>query len=713
MRKGQVYGGDATGRGRCPTVVDVYPRSLPGRVHPAARAAVDARWAQVNAWLWAATAVRVLAMLAAIVAVAATYATDAGWLVLLTTLVVVQVGTVWLFEHDPDDQRTPSRWTTTSLGTGLLAGISTGLAIIPAVRGLPLGVADLIVLVVGTVPAAAVVICTIQAARRVTTPGLPELGGTELRLRFTIRKPGAGWGTNNDVAVLDAEELVLHAYGGHAGTPNTSSTTRVPLRGVQAVSVRAAGTDEPPWAQLVRGWTAPPSPGPVVQLDWAPPGGALVANVAPVDRADDLAAALGYRVWALTGRAPEQHPLARPAAAAPERGPAPPQTATPTGESAAPLVAVLPGAAIPAMSPPPPTPTGVPPSSTSPAVAWAAGALGVVGLPLLVALLAVGSPRPFTVGVVGVLAAGTGWVLARSRPRLWPAWAVSSGVLVVVATLGEVPFGVILVAAGVALAWWGGRQLSALTPAQATTTMVLTLPLAGGGSLQVHGDRLVLAPDAPNRGGGNLRQDLHLNELVLLQPGTRSDQRPAWWPLPGDRGLTVPPGPALRVVGGGQQWLITCPDPSLLARVIGGRAREPGPGRVSLAPQEWADGQQKARRLASGTHSGVNGARTSVLQNSAWRWIRLGAPWTVVWLGFSALLAAHAGPEDLGGTAFMLLMAMPGIAAVAWGATIERRLRPAEDHPLPPGAPPWGEQRPNHPPIAGWQPWAASQQLKG
>lgn len=673
----------------------------------------------MNGWLWAATGLRILALLAALVFVLASYAADPRMLVLLGALVVAHVVAVRMFEHDPVHQRTPSRWTVTSMGTGLLAGISAGLALVPAVRNLAVGVADAVVLPAGLVVAAAVVGCTELAARRVTTPGLPELGGTELRLLFMIRNPGAGWGGNANIALIETDHLLLQAFQGRPGAFNAASSVRVPLLSVQAVSVRIAGPTEPPWAKLPMGWAAPTPPGPVVQVDWTPPGAAPVVSVAPAARADDLAAVLRYRVWALTGRATGDRPLGRPTPAPPERGPAPPPLPAGSPSAAAgwpPQVAVLPGPAAPVWPGPSivgdpavgiPTAVSAGTSSTPapPAVCWAAGALGVLGLPLLVALLAAGSGRPLVVGVIGVLLAGTGWLLARARPRWWPAWAAAAGVLVVAATLPQVPYGVLIVAAGVGLAWWAGRQLGALTPAQADTATVLALPLTAGGGLQIHSDRLVLRPDYPNRRGGNLRQDLHLGELVLLQPGTLAVPGPVWWPLPGERELQLPPAPALRIAGGGQQWLIPWPDPALLARVIGGRARRARRGRVPIGPQDWAAVQQRARRLASGSSPGVNGGRTSVLQNSAWRWIRVAAPFTLVWLALAASLAAQARPGDVGAAAIPLVIAALGASGVAWGAGIERRLRPAEDNPLPPGAPPWGEQRPNHPPLAGWRPW--------
>ena len=46
--------------------------------------------------------------------------------------------------------------------------------------------------------------------------------------------------------------------------------------------------------------------------------------------------------------------------------------------------------------------------------------------------------------------------------------------------------------------------------------------------------------------------------------------------------------------------------------------------------------------------------------------------------------------------------------AAALGADwirVRRRLRVAADNALPPSSPDWGELRPDHAPLNGWQPW--------
>jgi hypothetical protein len=44
-------------------------------------------------------------------------------------------------------------------------------------------------------------------------------------------------------------------------------------------------------------------------------------------------------------------------------------------------------------------------------------------------------------------------------------------------------------------------------------------------------------------------------------------------------------------------------------------------------------------------------------------------------------------------------------ALVADWVRVCRRLRVAQDNALPPGSPDWGDLRPDHAPLEGWQPW--------
>jgi hypothetical protein len=80
-------------------------------------------------------------------------------------------------------------------------------------------------------------------------------------------------------------------------------------------------------------------------------------------------------------------------------------------------------------------------------------------------------------------------------------------------------------------------------------------------------------------------------------------------------------------------------------------------------------------------------------------------------LGWRLSAAAIAG-----GFAFLLLPLAPAripgvvaaviaLVALADWARIRPGLRRAELHPLPPGSPSWGEVRPDHAPVLGYQPW--------
>lgn len=258
----------------------MHPRPLPGPVHPAARVAVELRWAQVQRRLLVATGVRLLAGALAVLVLPISHGPTAGVVVVLGAVLLAHAG-LELVERDATHRRTPLRWTVLAAPAGVLAGICAVLALLPLLVGLPLLVADLIGLVVAVAVACTVLVATSRAAGHVLAPGCPEVGGTELRLWLPGRHTGRWWANPGSAVLVTADELRLSTLLGHA------PERRVPLAAVSAVSLQ---------------------PGPLLRLDvdasWGGSGSTVLAVGGDDAAAGSLAAVLRYRVWALSGHTP-------------------------------------------------------------------------------------------------------------------------------------------------------------------------------------------------------------------------------------------------------------------------------------------------------------------------------------------------------------------------------------------------------------------------
>jgi hypothetical protein len=679
----------------------------------------------VRAWLAVALAVRVVAVAAAVlVAVVAVLrghgatpaVLGAGYL-LVAALVVLPDR-----RRGRGDPRTTQRWVRDAFGTGSVAAAGLAGAGLPLVLVVPRGVSAAVLVALAAAGLAGVVWPTTRAVRSLLEPPCPEIGGTELSLQVAARTD-AGRAGSRTAVVLTTDAVLVQAAGGTSTGPNAVTEVSHPLTGITAVTVRPTVADEAPWVQLRDGRQLHTVPGDVIQLDLTDGSSAVL----PVDHAAAFAAVVRYRAWARTGVAP--------ADGAALRAPTTPRGGFPPEVLPAPTPVGPPCRAVPA-------PPAAVPAGAGPWVGWALGAAAVLVLPgalvLLELLLSAGQPlarhgylpadTPLRAGVVSAAAVAVcalGWLVTRSRTRGWVSWALTSAAgAAVLTTTGSQAVLTTTGPAGIVLRWWPVLALLTvlacplvarlgaavlLRPAawRARSGVQLRVPLGHGGELGVEGRRVVLSPSYPHPGGGNVRQAIDLAELVVVQAGTVAEPG-LRWPVPGGRVVDVAPGPALRLVGGGQQWVLGLADPEPLAEVLRARAGRATPRRVGLESDAWRHEQVRATAISTGTswRTSPYATRTHPLQNSSRRWVRAGSAATAfVAVGVGVAVVAAGSVADLVAQSWLLLGFLPGLAAIGWGVGTDRRLRPAEDNPLPVGAPPWGDPRPDHAPVPGWQPW--------
>jgi len=235
--------------------------------------------------------------------------------------------------------------------------------------------------------------------------------------------------------------------------------------------------------------------------------------------------------------------------------------------------------------------------------------------------------------------------------------------------------------AGAVFTNWRGTDLGG-------SAVEVPFKLGTGERLFVQEDRLVREPHTK----GVLPFALRLADVDLVQCGVRAAPEAGGWDSPGGYRIGVWDGTWLRIVAGSQQWLMPTTEPRLVAELVGARAATATP-----APPDDLDlaGWYRLRAWAVARTDG------SVL--------KLGLRKNGI--GWRLSLAAVAG-----GFAFLLVpsnaMLIPGLVcaviaviALADWARLRPGLRRAELHPLPPGSPNWGEVRPDHAPVLGYQPW--------
>ena len=703
----------------------MHSRSLPGQVHPDARAAAEARWRVVRRWLDVAVAFRVVSIAAAVLVAVVAVLRGYGPTAAVGGAASLLFGVLSFLpdrRRGMGDPRATQRWVRAAFGDGSVASFALVFAGLPVLLVAPRGVGLVVWLALGAAGFAGVVWPTTRAVRSLLDPPCPELGGTELSLQVATRTDSGRAGSRTAV-VLTADAVLVQAAGGTSIAPNAVTAVSHPLTEITAVTVRRSVADEAPWVQLRDGRQLPTVPGDVVQLDLADGSSAVL----PVDHAAAFAAVLRYRVWASTGTAPADR--------AALRAPTTPHGGFPPEVLPAPAPVGAPVRPVPA--PPAPVPTGAGRGS-----GWALGAVAVLVLPgalvLLQRVLSAGQPlsrrgylpedTPVRAGVVAaalVVLCATGWWVTRGRTRGWPLWALASAAgAAVLTTTGTATVADTSGPAGIVLRWWPVLGLLTVTacpllarlgaavllrPAawRARSGVQLRVPLGHRGALVLEGHRVVLTPSYPHPLGGNVRQAIDLAELVVVQAGTVAEPG-VRWPVPGGRVVDIAPGPALRLVGSGQQWVLGLTDPEPLAAVLRARASGATPRRVTLEVDAWRHEQVRATAISSGTswRSGPYASRVHPVQNTSWRWVCLGAAGTAfVSVVVTVAVTAAGSLPDLLTQSWLLLGFLPGLAAIGWGVGTDRRLRPAEDNPLPVGSPPWGDQRPDHAPVPGWQPW--------
>lgn len=211
-------------------------------------------------------------------------------------------------------------------------------------------------------------------------------------------------------------------------------------------------------------------------------------------------------------------------------------------------------------------------------------------------------------------------VVNRGRPSAWPALMLGLTIPLAIGNVLGPPIGaervpglrgclvgnpvlpsVITVALGYGLARLGSRWLTTpLTEFVARSQRELIVRLRGGGRLRLERDRLVLVPSgAPATPDRPARLAIPWHAVTLLQSGVveRTDRR-AGWQLPNGVRLELPDGPALRIIGPDQQWIIPADDAGQLTTAIRIRAsRATAP--TATAPEVTAS--TTSARAATGT----------------------------------------------------------------------------------------------------------------
>ncbi|MCG8923093.1 hypothetical protein [Lentzea sp. CC55] len=220
--------------------------------------------------------------------------------------------------------------------------------------------------------------------------------------------------------------------------------------------------------------------------------------------------------------------------------------------------------------------------------------------------------------------------------------------------------------------------------------------LRGGGRLRIQSRRLLLdrlpAPVHPMSPVG--RVALRFDRIRGVEAGVV--RTPAQWRLANTSELTITPGPVLRIIGGGQEWLLPVDDAEGTARFVSERARvratpDPRPpldsGRWFHAKLLWelADQEPPVRNTQKVNH----GNRWAALIISA-----LTTP--------MALYSAYRIFTD----GWSYLVGVLVFGAIAWGAThvwfrqgIVYKL--TEENPVSPLA---DDPDPRRVPVTGWSP---------
>ncbi len=467
--------------------------------------------------------------------------------------------------------------------------------------------------------------------------------------------PRPSWYTDA-VEVTDHGLEITAVSGG--GRMASSGPTKVSygFTDLLGVSTRQAVPGEAPWITLTDGRGLPVPAGDVVVLRTTKGD-----QVLPVEEPHKFVSLVRSRVAGLS----EVHSAAVVTDNGAESGEAPP----PVGERTTPTQG-------PAVSP----------GGPSLVVRWLLGATlalaGTVVLPAVALIATPGVPR-IAAAFAGV--AGVVWVLNRTVPRTWGRVALLSVPMSVIWLIGKggyvwVP---VLLVLCPALGHLGGRMFR--LGGGLGRTVEVRVPLRNGASLYVRRDRLVHKLNKSHDGGVH-PQAMWLGDLTLVQPGAAPDHQP--WHVPGGVKTRVGGGPLLRLVARPQQWILPATQAGELAELI--KSRQGSPARPSaMSVEEWRELHSWAVRRTTGTDRGNYktvgiGWRLFVAAftaNFAWMFIALG-----LWIGV------------------LITVPLTALLLADWWR-VRDRMRLAEHNVLPPGSRDWGETRPDHAPIPGWQPW--------
>ncbi|SEQ10501.1 hypothetical protein SAMN05216188_10279 [Lentzea xinjiangensis] len=480
------------------------------------------------------------------------------------------------------------------------------------------------------------------------------------RVLFEFRvDPRPSW--YNDAVEVTGRGLEITVMSG-GGRMASRGPTKVSygFTDLLGISTRQAVPGEAPWITLSDGRGLPVPAGDVVVLRTT-----SGEQVLPVEDPQEFVSLVRSRVSGL----PEVHstPTVHTGSHLDEVGDAPPPTGDRTTAVEGPAVSL----------------TGPPL-----AVRWLVGATlalaGTVALPAVALLTTPGVPWIVLTapGIAGVV-----WVLNRNVPRIWGRVALLAVPVAVFWLIGKggYPWIPVLLVLCPVLGYLGGRMFR--LGAHLGRAVEVRVPLRNGASLYVQRDRLVHMLNKSHDGGVH-PQAMWLGDLTLVQPGTSPDLH--GWPVPGGVEMTVGRSPMLRLVARPQQWILPVTQAGELAELI--RSRQGTPARPSrMSVEEWRELHQWAVRRTTGSDRG-NYQTVGI----GWRLFAASVTGTFAWMFISLGLVAWGG----------ILIAVPLTAwLLADWWRVRGRMRVAEHNVLPPGSPDWGETRPDHAPVPGWQPY--------
>ncbi|MGZ3147412.1 hypothetical protein ACVDFE_36575 [Lentzea chajnantorensis] len=243
------------------------------------------------------------------------------------------------------------------------------------------------------------------------------------------------------------------------------------------------------------------------------------------------------------------------------------------------------------------------------------------------------------------------------------------------------------------LAWLAARVVSRpVTGDVRRSPAEVGVRLRGGGRLRVQSRRLLLDKlPAPVHAAATVnRVALRFDRITHVEVG--DVLTPAVWRFANSSELTVTPGPVLRIIGGGQEWLLPCDNAEELHRLVTERAAvraqaDPRPplesSRWDLAKPLWSLNGDPAQR---NTQKVQNGQHWLLVMSALTTAMALFAVYRVFTTSWGYLI----GVALFGGIGY-------GTARAWWSFVTSQRL--AEENPRSPLA---DDPDPRHLPVTGW-----------